>query len=108
MLVSELLKLVNPLMTDGNKKVTHTLKKPCKAERSAAGLLKHMWPFCYYEALKSHSMLHRFKFYLRSSITHELWSSCLSFTTYKEEVDKLKLVEIAKPFCFESEYHSSI
>ena len=43
---------------------------------------------------RSRSTFHRFKFYLRSSITEELLSSCLIITTYKEKVDKLKLVEV--------------
>ena len=43
---------------------------------------------------RSRSTLHRFKFYLRSSITEELLSSCLIIATYKEKVDKLKLVEV--------------
>ena len=54
------------------------------------------------------STLHRFKFYLRSSITQELLSSCLIIATCKEKVDKLKLVEVANQFCFESEHHFSI
>ena len=39
-----------PLMSGGNKKVTY-LNKPA-AERSAAGLFKYVWPFCYHQALK--------------------------------------------------------
>ena len=35
----------------------------------------------------------RFKTYLRSSMTQELLSSCLILDTYKEKVDKLKLVK---------------
>ena len=54
------------------------------------------------------SMLHRFKFYLRSSITQELLSSCLIVAAYKEKIDKLKLVEVANQFCFEHEHHFSI
>ena len=57
---------------------------------------------------RSYSMLHRFKFYLRSSITQELLSSCLIIATCKEKVDKLKLVEVANQFCFENEHHFSI
>ena len=41
------------------------------------------------------STLHRFKTYLRSSLTQELLRSCLIL-----EVDKLKLVEVASQFCF--------
>ena len=37
-------------------------------------------------------MLHRFKFYLRSSITSELLSSYLIIATCKKKVDKPKLV----------------
>ena len=54
------------------------------------------------------STLHCFKFYLRSSVTQELLSSCLIISTYKEKVDKLKLVEVANQFCFENENHFSI
>ena len=57
---------------------------------------------------RSCSTLHRFKFYLRSSITQELLSSCLIIATCKEKVDKLKLVEVANQFCFENEHHFSI
>ena len=39
--------------------------------------------------------LHRFKFYLQSSVTQELLSSYLILATCKEKVDKLKLVEVA-------------
>ena len=42
---------------------------------------------------KSCSTLHRFKTYLRSSLTQLLLSSFLILATYKEKVDKLKLVE---------------
>ena len=44
---------------------------------------------------RSCSMLHRFKTYLQSSVTQEFLSSCLILATYKEKVDKLKLVEVA-------------
>ena len=54
------------------------------------------------------STFHRFKFYLRSSITQELLSSCLIIATCKEKVDKLKLVEVANQFCFKNERHFSI
>ena len=37
-------------------------------------------------------MLHRFKFYLQSSITSELLSSYLIIATCKKKVDKPKLV----------------
>ena len=40
---------------------------------------------------KSCSTLHKFKFYLRSSITQELLSSCLIIATCKEKVDEVKL-----------------
>ena len=50
---------------------------------------------------RSRSTLCRFKTYLRSSMTHEFLSSCLILATYKEKVDKLKLVEVANQFCFE-------
>ena len=35
-------------------------------------------------------------------------SSCLILATYKRQVDKLKLVEVANQFCFENEYRFSI
>ena len=41
-------------------------------------------------------------------MTQELLSSCLTFATYKEKVDKLKLVEIANQFSFENERPFSI
>ena len=41
---------------------------------------------------RSCSTLHRFKFYLRSSITQEFLSSWLIIATCKEKVHKLKLV----------------
>ena len=47
---------------------------------------------------RSCSTLHRFKFYLRSSITQELLSSYLIIATCKEKVDKIKLVEVANQF----------
>ena len=57
---------------------------------------------------RSCSTLHRFKFYLRSSITQELLSSCLIIATCKEKVDKIKLVEVANQFYFENEHHFSV
>ena len=41
------------------------------------------------------SMLHKLKAYLGSSLTQELLSSCLILATYKDKVDKLKLIEVA-------------
>ena len=57
---------------------------------------------------RSCSTLHRFKFYLRSSITQELLNSCLIIATCKEKVDNLKLVEVGNQFYFENEYHFSV
>ena len=57
---------------------------------------------------RSPSMLCRFKTYLRSSMTQEPVSSCLTVTTYKKQVDKLKLVEAASQFCFKNEHCFSI
>ena len=57
---------------------------------------------------RSCSTLHRCKFYLRSSITKELLSSCLIIATRKEKVDQLNLVEVANQFCFENENRFSI
>ena len=44
---------------------------------------------------RSRSTLCRVKTYLWSSMTQEPVSSCLIVTTYKKQVDKLKLVEAA-------------
>ena len=57
---------------------------------------------------RSCSTLHKFKTYLRSSLTQELLSSCLILANYKEKVDKLKLVEVANQFCLKNEYCFSI
>ena len=57
---------------------------------------------------RSCSMLHRFKTYLRSSLAPELLSSCLILATYKEKIDKLKIVEVANQFCFKTEHCFSI
>ena len=57
---------------------------------------------------RSFSILRRFKTYLRSSMSQERQSSCLIFATYKEKVDKLKLVEVANQFRFENEDRFSI
>ena len=57
---------------------------------------------------RSCSMLHRFKTCLRSSLTQELLSPCLIIATYKEKVDKLKLVEVVNQFCFKNEHCFSI
>ena len=57
---------------------------------------------------RSCSTLRRFKFYLQSSITQELLSSCLIIATCKEKVDQLKLVEVANQFCFKNEHCFSI
>ena len=54
------------------------------------------------------STLRRVKTYLRSSVTEEYISSCLILASYKEQVDKRKLVELANQFCFENEHHVSI
>ena len=47
---------------------------------------------------RSRKTLCRVKIYLRSSVTQELVSSCLIVTTYKNQVDKLKLIEVASLF----------
>ena len=39
----------NPLIAGGSKEVTHTLTN---LQRSAAGLCKYVWPFCFHQALK--------------------------------------------------------
>ena len=41
-------------------------------------------------------------------MTQEPISSCLITTTYKKQVDKLKLFEAASQFCFKNEYRFSI
>ena len=57
---------------------------------------------------RSSSTLCRVKTYLWSSMTQEPVSSCLIVTTYKKQVDKLKLVEVASKFCFKNDHHFSI
>ena len=57
---------------------------------------------------RSHSTLCRAKTYLWSSMIQEPVSSCLIVTTYKKQVDKLKLVEAASHFCFKNELRFSI
>ena len=47
---------------------------------------------------RSRKTLCRVKIYLRSSMTQELVRSCLIVTTYKNQVDKLKLIEVASLF----------
>ena len=41
-------------------------------------------------------------------MTQELLNSCLILTTYEEKIDKIKLVEVANQFCFETEHRFSI
>ena len=53
---------------------------------------------------RSRSTLCRVKTYLRSSMTQEPVSSCLIVTTYKKQVDKLKLVEAASQFFFKNDH----
>ena len=49
------------------------------------------------------------KTYLRSAImTQEPVTSCLIITTCKKQVDKLKLVEAARQFCFKNKNRFSI
>ena len=43
--------IFNPLVPGGNKKVTYW-NLQLNAKRSAAGLFKYVWPFCYHQALK--------------------------------------------------------
>ena len=57
---------------------------------------------------RSCSKFHIFKTYLQLSMTQELLSSCLILATYKKEIDKLKLGEVANQFCFESEHRFPI
>ena len=57
---------------------------------------------------RSCSTLRRVKTYLRSSITQKRLNSCLVLATYKEQVDKPKLVEVANQFCFNNEHCFSI
>ena len=56
----------------------------------------------------SRSTLCRAKSFLRSSMTQEPVSSCLIVTTYKKQVDKLKLVEVGSQFYFKNEHRFSI
>ena len=53
---------------------------------------------------RSCSTLCRVKTYLRSSMTQERLNSCLVLATYKEQVDKLNLVEAANRICFNDEH----
>ena len=53
---------------------------------------------------KSCSSLRRDKTYLQSSMTQERLNSCLVLAIYKEQVDKLNLVEVANQFCFSNEH----
>ena len=55
---------------------------------------------------RSHSV--NVKIYLLSSMTQEPVSSCLIVTTYKKQVDKLKLVKAASLSWFKNEHHFSI
>ena len=57
---------------------------------------------------RSCSTLRRVKTYLRSSMTQERLNSCLVLVTYKEQVDKLNLVEVGNQFCFNNEHCFSI
>ena len=57
---------------------------------------------------RSCSTLVRVKTYLRSSMIQERLNSCLVLATYKEEVDKLNLVEVANQFSFNNEHRFSI
>ena len=41
-------------------------------------------------------------------MTQEPVTSCLIITTYKKQVDKLKLVEAARQFCFKNKNRFSI
>ena len=41
-------------------------------------------------------------------MTQERLNSCLVLTTYKEQVDKLNLVEVENQFCFNNEHRFSI
>ena len=57
---------------------------------------------------RSCSTLRRVKAYLRSSMIQERLNSCLVLATYKEEVDKLNLVEVVNQFSFNNEHRFSI
>ena len=56
---------------------------------------------------RSCSTLRRVKTYLRSSVTQERLSSCLVLASYKEQVDKINLIEVANQFCFNNEHRFS-
>ena len=45
---------------------------------------------------------------MRMSMTQEPVTAYLIVTTYKKQVDKRKLVEVASQFCFKNERHFSI
>ena len=57
---------------------------------------------------KSCSTLCRVGTYLRLSMTQAPVTAYLIVTTYKKQVDKRKLVEVASQFCFKNERHFSI
>ena len=53
------------------------------------------------------STLCRVKTYLQLSMTQERLSFCLILASYREQVDKRKLVEVATKFCFENAHRFS-
>ena len=57
---------------------------------------------------RSCSTLRRVKTYLRSSMSQERLNASLVLATYKEQVDKLNLVEVANQCCFNNEHRFSI
>ena len=65
-------------------------------------------PTIYVTSESSGSTSCRVKTYLWSSMTQGHVSSCLIVTTYKEQVDKLKLVEAGSQFCFKNEHPFSV
>ena len=81
LLVSDMLKLANLILLGT---ITNAV-----SERSGS-------PFC------------RVKTYLRLSWAEEPLSFCLIATTYKKQVDKLKLVEAASQVCFKNQHCFSI
>ena len=95
----EAIKIISPLNASRKLLVSEVLK-----------LVKLILlaPTTYVASERSRSTLCRVKTYLWSSMTQEHVSSCLIVTTYKKQVDKLKLVEAASQFCFKNEHRFSI
>ena len=95
----EAIKIISPLNASRKLLVSEVLK-----------LVKLILlvPTIYVTGESSRSTLCRVKTYLWSSMTQEHVSSCLIVTTYKKQVDKLKLVEAGSQLCFKNEHRFSV